>query len=76
MRSYRWLDDTFLELLQDNFMDWQKQGYIPSLKIDRGYNTDQPIREDDRPHRGMEREEGEAGGRPFPGPQGQVLRVA
>lgn len=25
--------------------DWQKKGYIPDMLIERGYNTDQPIRE-------------------------------
>lgn len=34
-----------LSLLQDRFDDWQKNGFIPSRKIEPGYNTDQPIRE-------------------------------
>jgi len=38
-------EEKVLELLQGKFNDWQENGYIPSLKIDRGYNTDQPIRE-------------------------------
>jgi putative DNA methylase len=25
--------------------EWQEKGYIPDMKIERGYNTDQPIRE-------------------------------
>lgn len=28
-----------------HFEEWQKKGYIPDMKIERGYNTDQPIRE-------------------------------
>lgn len=34
-----------LALLQEHFADWQEKGYLPSKKIDPGYNTDQPIRE-------------------------------
>jgi len=35
-----------LELLKVRFIDWQKKGFIPSRKIERGgYNTEQPIRE-------------------------------
>lgn len=34
-----------LALLQDRFHEWQEKGYIPSKKIEPGYNTDQPIRE-------------------------------
>ena len=34
-----------IELLKERFNDWQKKGYIPSRKIERGYNTEQPIRE-------------------------------
>ncbi|ELS34836.1 MULTISPECIES: anti-phage-associated DUF1156 domain-containing protein [Pseudanabaena] len=34
-----------LELLKERFRDWQDRGYIPSRKIEGGYNTDQPIRE-------------------------------
>lgn len=33
------------ELLKERFNDWQEKGYIPSRKIESGYNTDQPIRE-------------------------------
>jgi hypothetical protein len=32
-------------LLKERFSNWHKEGYIPSMKIPRGYNTDQPIRE-------------------------------
>jgi len=28
-----------------NFVEWQEKGYIPDMVIERGYNTDQPIRE-------------------------------
>ncbi|WP_411726306.1 hypothetical protein [Methyloglobulus sp.] len=34
-----------IELLKERFSDWQEKGYIPSRKIERGYNTDQLIRE-------------------------------
>jgi len=34
-----------LKLLQERFSEWQEKGYIPSRKIEPGYNTDQPIRE-------------------------------
>ena len=33
------------ELLTERYDDWQKMGYLPSRKIEPGYNTDQPIRE-------------------------------
>ena len=33
------------ELLKERFVDWQEQGFIPSMKIEKGYNTDQLIRE-------------------------------
>lgn len=34
-----------IEILSSIFNDWQEKGYIPSEKIETGYNTDQPIRE-------------------------------
>lgn len=34
-----------LKLLEERFNDYQEKGYIPSMKIEGGYNTDQPIRE-------------------------------
>lgn len=34
-----------LELLGDRFADWQSKGFIPSMAIVSGYNTEQPIRE-------------------------------
>ena len=34
-----------LELLRERFADWQREGFIPSMAIVSGYNTDQPIRE-------------------------------
>ncbi|MCC6543259.1 MAG: DUF1156 domain-containing protein [Nitrospirae bacterium] len=34
-----------IELLTERFADWQRKGYIPSNKIEEGYNTSQPIRE-------------------------------
>ncbi len=33
------------QLLADKFSEWQDKGYIPSDRIESGYNTDQPIRE-------------------------------
>jgi len=33
------------ELLNERFTEWQENGYIPSKKISRGYNTEQPVRE-------------------------------
>ncbi len=34
-----------LDLLMERFDEWQKQGFIPSRRIEPGYNTTQPIRE-------------------------------
>lgn len=34
-----------VELLQERFKEWQEKGYIPSSRIEEGYNTSQPIRE-------------------------------
>ena len=34
-----------LNELSKNFADWQSKGYLPDMQIERGYNTDQPIRE-------------------------------
>jgi putative DNA methylase len=33
------------ELLAERFTDWQRLGHIPSMKIEPGFNTAQPIRE-------------------------------
>lgn len=38
-------EDKVLALLWERFHDWQNKGYLPSRTIERGYNTDQPIRE-------------------------------
>lgn len=38
-------ENTVLKLLQERFLDWQKEGFIPSKAIVSGYNTEQPIRE-------------------------------
>ena len=32
-------------ILKEKFNEWQEKGYIPNRKIEKGYNTDQPIRE-------------------------------
>ena len=34
-----------VELLNERFQEWQEKGYIPSNRIEEGYNTSQPIRE-------------------------------
>lgn len=34
-----------VQLVQEQFRDWQEAGFIPSKTIIPGYNTDQPIRE-------------------------------
>jgi putative DNA methylase len=34
-----------VKILKGLFNEWQKKGFIPFKKIERGYNTDQPIRE-------------------------------
>lgn len=34
-----------IDLLSERFNEWQEKGYIPSMKIEEGYNTDQPMRE-------------------------------
>ncbi len=34
-----------LELLSERLAGWQEKGFIPSRRIESGYNTDQPIRE-------------------------------
>ena len=33
------------KIVAENLEDWQKQGLIPDMGIESGYNTDQPIRE-------------------------------
>jgi len=33
------------ELLEQNLEDWQARGWVPDMRIEGGYNTDQPIRE-------------------------------
>ena len=38
-------EEKVLSLLNERFFDWQKKGYIPSMKISPGYNTEQPVRE-------------------------------
>lgn len=34
-----------IDLLSERFNKWQEKGYIPSMMIEEGYNTDQPMRE-------------------------------
>jgi adenine-specific DNA methylase len=38
-------ENKVLELLKERYEEWQVKGYIPSRKIEQGYNTDQPTRE-------------------------------
>lgn len=38
-------EDKVVKYVSENFMDWQTKGYIPDMVIEKGYNTDQPIRE-------------------------------
>ncbi len=38
-------DATVLSLLRERFAEWQEKGFIPSKRIERGYNTEQPVRE-------------------------------
>jgi adenine-specific DNA methylase len=38
-------EDKVIALLRENFSDWQEKGFLPSMMIESGYNTDQPIRE-------------------------------
>ena len=37
-------EDKVIKLLEERFNDWQNKGYIPSAKIEEGYNTNQPTR--------------------------------
>jgi len=34
-----------VSLLSERFKEWQEKGYIPSSRIEEGYNTSQPLRE-------------------------------
>jgi putative DNA methylase len=38
-------EDKVQQLLSSRFQNWQEKGYIPSARIEAGYNTSQPIRE-------------------------------
>ena len=33
------------QFVEENLLRWQKQGLVPDMAIEPGYNTDQPIRE-------------------------------
>jgi len=39
------IEEKVEDLLAERFMDWQRSGHIPSMKIEPGFNTAQPIRE-------------------------------
>jgi putative DNA methylase len=34
-----------IKYVQEHLEEWQEKGYIPNMVIEKGYNTDQPIRE-------------------------------
>jgi adenine-specific DNA methylase len=38
-------EEKVIELLIQRFTNWQEMGYLPTTKIEEGYNTTQPIRE-------------------------------
>lgn len=38
-------EQTVVNYIKSNLSDWQAKGWIPDMVIERGYNTDQPIRE-------------------------------
>lgn len=38
-------EEKVVSIVKDLFAEWQKNGYIPSLKIEEGYNTNQLVRE-------------------------------
>ncbi len=38
-------ENKVVEYVSENFVDWQAKGFIPDMVIEKGYNTDQPIRE-------------------------------
>ena len=38
-------EERVVALLKERFKEWQEKGYIPSSRIEEGYNTSQPIRE-------------------------------
>jgi adenine-specific DNA methylase len=38
-------EEKTVNILKKYFIDWQQKGFIPSASIEKGYNTDQPIRE-------------------------------
>jgi adenine-specific DNA methylase len=38
-------EEKVIDLLSERFNEWQKNGYIPSGRIEKGYNTDQIMRE-------------------------------
>jgi len=38
-------EEKVLRLLKENIQKWQEEGFLPIRKIERGYNTEQPVRE-------------------------------
>lgn len=39
------LEKKVVDYVHEHFEEWQAKGYIPDMVIEKGYNTDQPIRE-------------------------------
>jgi len=38
-------EETVKNFVSDNLESWQREGFVPDMAIEAGYNTDQPIRE-------------------------------
>lgn len=38
-------EQTVEKFFEEHFVEWQNDGWIPDMRIESGYNTDQPIRE-------------------------------
>ncbi len=38
-------ENIVIDYVQSHVREWQQQGFVPDIKIESGYNTDQPIRE-------------------------------
>lgn len=38
-------EQTVIDYVGNHLRDWQEKGFVPDMVIERGYNTDQPIRE-------------------------------
>jgi putative DNA methylase len=38
-------EEKVIRYVKEHLLEWQEKGYVPDMKIEPGYNTDQPIRE-------------------------------